>query len=179
MSPSPFPTTINDDTSSSASSFHHDSEVSPKTLVPIEMEDVSASLPSVEEIRGDIAYVSKKNRHVQWLKRGSMFFVLFLVLIVVISASVGLSKRGVSAPRAASPASVVDFLAESGISTSNDLSNEGTPQERAARWLAESDPANIPVPVESSPEHEKYRYLVRYVQLYSLTILDNASHIEC
>lgn len=159
MSPSSFPITVNDD----SSSFSREDEVSPKTMVPIELEDVSASLPSAEEIRGDIVYASKKNRHLRWIKRGSLILVLFIVLIVVISTSVGFSKRQKAATRASTPASVVNFLTESGITTSTELSNEGTPQELAARWLAESDPANIPVPVDSSPEHEKYRYLVRYV----------------
>jgi hypothetical protein len=150
----------------------HDSSLSmsersaTRSIMPIEMEDTSASFPAVEEIRGDIAYSAKKNRNRRWIKRGSLLVLaLFFVLIIVIATSVGLSKRSdrsAGTRRAASPAGVVEFMAAEGVALNN-LQKEGTPQERAARWLAEEDPANIPVPTEKAPEHEKFRYTVRYV----------------
>lgn len=138
---------------------------STRSVLPIEMEDVSASFPSEQEIRGDIAYRGyNKSAKRRWIVRGSVALAVFLVLVVVVATSTALAKKRsppAAAPRVATPASVLNFLTSEGM-TSDSLKTNGTPQEKAARWLAEQDPANIPVPKADAAEHEKFRYMVRY-----------------
>jgi hypothetical protein len=166
------------------SSLHQSERSTTKSIIPIEMEDTSASFPAAEEIRGDIAYSAKKNRNRRsWIKRGSMLFlVLLFVLIIVIATTVPLAKRSSkrsAASRASTATTVVDYMATEGVAMDN-LKKEGTPQERAARWLAEEDPANIPVPTADTAEHEKFRYLARYDEMMiSVSVLLLVCGVYC
>jgi hypothetical protein len=61
---------------------------------------------------------------------------------------------------------VVDYLSYQGVSSNTDLTTEGTPQNRAARWLSELDEAAIQVPEVSIGDAQNssgYLYTARYV----------------
>jgi len=58
---------------------------------------------------------------------------------------------------------VKQFVLQNAISSAADLETEGSPQQRAARWLAEDDPANLIVPSEDIDTVAGYRYMARYI----------------
>lgn len=60
---------------------------------------------------------------------------------------------------------VVDYLVAQDISHRADLTNEATPQYKAAQWIANSDKANMAVPTSDKVDFVNggYKYVVRYV----------------
>jgi hypothetical protein len=68
--------------------------------------------------------------------------------------------------------SVVDYLTVNEISDIQDLVTPGTPQNRAAQWLAETDGANLPIPINSGDYIDGYRYIFRYVMAVNYYALD-------
>lgn len=57
---------------------------------------------------------------------------------------------------------VVEYLANEGISDREDLQAYESPQNRAAWWIAEEDLASLTVPTSGSTD-DTYRYVARYV----------------
>ncbi|GAX18147.1 hypothetical protein FisN_25Hu129 [Fistulifera solaris] len=53
---------------------------------------------------------------------------------------------------------VIDYLLSHNISSHKDLTSEKSPRHLAARWLVETDPAELPLPL-----HYDYLYVTRYV----------------
>jgi hypothetical protein len=61
---------------------------------------------------------------------------------------------------------VVAIMASSGVSNLVALQTPGTPQNRAAIWLAETDGANLAVPTGFGADGlELYKYTMRYVMV--------------
>ena len=126
-----------------------------------------------------------------------MIPLVFVVVAVVIGLSVGLSSKstGASSPTdnnlnppvdvnpdsglpispRASYEDIVAWLLQENVSSEQALVTDGTPQNRAARWLAQDDKAGLPLPetsigdddYKSSSSSSAYMYMVRYV----LTVL--------
>lgn len=130
----------------------------PEPEVSKEAEDVSASLaeagaslPNPEEIRTDI--VPRKTASGRW-KWYCAILTLFVVFIVVVSLSA-------TAAASSKNYSVEDCLTEHGVSDPDLMSTEGTPQYEAVQWMIHTDRTKVPHP--SSSDHEKYRFISRYV----------------
>jgi hypothetical protein len=67
------------------------------------------------------------------------------------------------AQRESSFEQVVTYMANSGVSTFTALSSPGTPQNRAAHWMAEMDKADIAVPELAVTTLAGYKYMSRYI----------------
>ncbi len=91
----------------------------------------------------------------------STFTVILLSVIIGISA-----RRDAVLPRP-EYSSVVEYLNSHNISSYEELTTVGSPQHLAAQWLAESDPARLPV-----PDTEDYLYVTRYVMALNYFALD-------
>lgn len=123
----------------------------------------------------------------KWVWAGAVLSFLLLVVVLPVLAvkqsqrnnnggsSVTLDDsnlgRGPDSGAASRPrpqlAEVVQFLLDNGISSAEDLDTENSPQQLAAAWLAEEDPANLPVPTGAATgvdaSIDSYRYMARYV----------------
>jgi len=78
-------------------------------------------------------------------------------------------------PRKSDIVDVIDYLAQSGVSSQNDLERKGTPQNSAATWLAETDGRNIEIPVHESTSPIGYHYVTRYVLAVLWFAMDGGS----
>jgi hypothetical protein len=68
---------------------------------------------------------------------------------------------------------VVQFIVDQGISTESEVTTPETPQYKAAWWLAQDDPANVPVPTTSDRNsYDGYRYMTRYVMAVNYYAFD-------
>jgi hypothetical protein len=153
--------------------------------VPLENTEFSSSLPDPEEIKSTVHPRREKNRTCLWLGAG-----IFLLVVTVLGILIGISKsRGednnndnnnksdVSAVnRSASTSDVIRYLVDQGISTEEDL-RTGTPQFRAAAWLATEDEANLAVPIAySKDDTEGYLYMCRYVMALNYFAMGGHTH---
>ena len=120
-------------------------------------DNSAASLPTDEEIRAQVNPQRKHRRRVLlWLVAGSM-----MIIALVVGLSVGLVNR--DEPRnAPSFEELVAFLSNNTISDYDDLMERGSPQFLAAKWLANDDGADLPLP-DSQDERDTYLYVFRYV----------------
>jgi hypothetical protein len=82
--------------------------------------------------------------------------LLFLVIIVAIAVPLA-NKEKEHPPRTAD---VVGFLAENGVSKLEDLHTEGTPQNKAATWIADVDRLHVPMSTK-----------IKFIDRYVLTVL--------
>lgn len=133
-------------------------------MEPIEIDDSATastktlpvgSLPSPDEYATDFHYkqsLAKKQSRKRW---ALILLAGLAICIVIVVPSVVFGGR--SAARKTKLSSLVSFLQDSGMAVDPELDAD-SPQNKAARWLAGEDPANLAIPTD---EHEKYRYLVR------------------
>jgi hypothetical protein len=141
------------------SSEGHDTEH--LNLHSVALDDADVSFPLPEEVRSSSTsrspfVVSKRRKsRCQWAACvvALMMAVITIPAIFIIKRSSAsnenspVSERQSEVPRPRpSFGSVVDYIIKEGISESSLLSDESTPQFKAAHWLAMEDPANIPVP---------------------------------
>lgn len=145
--------------------------------IPITSEHCAASLSladasitkkdsndSTETSQDLMEMIDIVENHPRRLSRRSLLWIcLLLTVVVVLLIAIGVSaRRNAPAPRPEYSA-VVEYLLSHNISsyeelTTDDDSDDDSPHSRAARWLAESDPARLPVPVTKD-----YLYVTRYV----------------
>jgi hypothetical protein len=130
-------------------------------LQSVALDDAEVSFPLPEEVRSASTsrspfVVSKRRKsRYQWVACAValMTAVITIPAIFIIKRS-SASKENSPVPETQSEAprprpdfgSVVDYIVKEGISEASLLSDESTPQSKAAHWLATEDPANIPVP---------------------------------
>lgn len=131
-----------------------------------------ADLPSVEEVRHDPAHATSGG----WTKNKIMLVGggIIVLLAIVIGVSVGVSNRNKSSE--AQPvtqstlsdeqqrvrlASVVTFLIDEDISYEDAVTTPGSPQNRAAAFMAIDDQAQLEVP-GSRGEEEAFKFIQRY-----------------
>jgi hypothetical protein len=140
------------------------------------VEDSSSSFPTVEEVRA-IHQPGRSNK----AKRALLLFLLIVVLALALGLGLGIGLpnrneeeeeqvdyKGAFADAPDGPSAtfeeIVDWLASEGISSDQVLEEEGSPQNRAARWLADTDLADLPLPETSANDSlYSYMYMVRYV----------------
>jgi hypothetical protein len=161
--------------------------------VPVSSSNVSASVPSPEEVRN-----SQTEHHDSKTSGGSSRLLKLLIAAVVIAAVVvgvvmgvnsggdindqpSPSVQGDSNPQGSNPQGsipqgsitrkssaeeVIAVMANSDVSDLTVLQTAGTPQNRAAIWLAETDGANLAVPTDFGADGlELYKYTTRYVMV--------------
>ena len=143
---------------------------------PVELDDVGVSLPDPEELRTTVSPRRSSSRRsvtqnissssnnkklsLKWVWIGS--FLALLLLVVVIPAVV--LSRGSEDPRARPQVQdVIQYLINQDVSSAEAFATEDSPQTKAAKWLAEDDPASIPVPSGNIATIHGYRYMFRYV----------------
>jgi len=95
------------------------------------------------------------------------------IVIVVIAVTVSISRATLKTNNSASldaseqprPTfeAVVDYLVQQGVSSMEDLTKNGSPQSKAAHFLAEQDKANLPIPSAEISDEAGYLYVTRYV----------------
>jgi Leucine-rich repeat (LRR) protein len=135
--------------------------------VPVETTEEDASPKDVKSPSSE----NSKNRMV----------ILGVLLLIVICAGVGIGvgvgvsnnihqqKQATSVQdsshgnRTASLSQVLDYIATTGLSSKADLQKRGSPQSRAANWLANLDGLNMALPSDKNGStKEGYKYLTRY-----------------
>jgi hypothetical protein len=101
------------------------------------------------------------------------FCVAPLALIVMVSFSIshvfGADKRDVPNTEKGKIyysnrlLQTIDMLAKKGISGQTELTIWGTPQNKAARWMADVDPLQYDIPVPGATVDDSYHFVQRYV----------------
>jgi hypothetical protein len=153
-------------------------------MIPIDSADFGASLPTSEELRASAAMSGNFSKNTGSgsgnRSKRRRFFCYALgfaaLLVTVIGITVAVNKKNnesqdvkgssVPEPRKVDMATITEFLrARYNIL----LTSVDTPQYKAAKWFAEDDGANLPLPGSSKGQHEgdidayTYRYLARYI----------------
>jgi hypothetical protein len=155
--------------------------------VPVSSSNVSASVPSPEEMRTTVTM----NRDSKTSGGSSRFLKLLVAAVVIAAVVVGVvigvtsggdsndqpspSVQGDSNPQVSNPQGsttntrkssadeVIAIMANLGVSSLVALKTLGTPQNRAAFWLAETDGANLVIPTDfDTGGVELYKYTTRY-----------------
>jgi hypothetical protein len=109
-----------------------------------------SQLPSTNEIRARLKQENSR-RLPSLLRFGFLLCILMVLVIPAIVLPIVLIEGG--KPRVED---VIDFLSKNDISKLGDLKNPGTPQYRAARWIADEDLQRVPISMKRS-------FLDRYV----------------
>jgi hypothetical protein len=160
--------------------------------VPVSSENVGASVPSPEEMRTTV-HVRHHSEASGARKRFiKLVMVALIVAAVVVAVAIGLSSSGGgsnkqrssnnvqggdSKARKSTADQVAALMASSGVSDVVALQTAGTPQNRAAFWLAGTDGANLAVPTDFGADGlALYKYTTRYVMvvLYYSTLGETA-----
>lgn len=148
-----------------------------------------ASLPSPEDARFDASKPSKDvspdGRQRRFCNKWMIGVTFVLVVVaIILGIALGVTQNAVAqsstpalpttpsndggtpptppVPRKASLDAVINYLNEAGVSSVTDMTKNGTPQNAAAVWLADTDPLNLGIP-EDGPSDGGYMYVVRYV----------------
>lgn len=129
-------------------------------MMMVQMESAGASLPHPGELERKSDSLCRGRR--MWYALGFTFFVI--VLIVAISVPVATKNQDSSVRKATTP-EVVVFLLVNGVADTLLVETYGTPQFKAAVWIAEQDGANLPVPSINTDinDEQAYEYIFRYV----------------
>jgi hypothetical protein len=140
------------------------------TDVPVAHSDVGASVPSPDEVRTTVNV--HRGSSGRFLKIVIAALVIAAVVIgVVIGVNMGggggtssannLKQGTLSAgPRKSTADEIISYMANSGVSDLDALTTVGSPQSRAAAWMAEDDEANLPAP--SADGEAAYKFTTRY-----------------
>ena len=73
---------------------------------------------------------------------------------------------------------VIQYLLDNGVSSQQDLQSEGSPQNMAASWLAEEDPANVIIPAFNVTMVDGYRYMTRYIMALNFFAMDGENWLD-
>jgi len=142
----------------------------PSTIREPSVRSGVADLPSVDEVRNDPSYASGGS----WTKRKIMIVGggIIVLLAIIVGVSVGVSNKNKSEPsttgsllsdeaQRARVASVATFLIDEDVSFEDQVTTPGSPQNRAAAFMAIDDAAQLEVPeYKSAPD--AFKFLQRY-----------------
>jgi hypothetical protein len=112
--------------------------------------------------------------------RNGRFLKIFVAALVIAGVVVGVifgvragggggksssssSQQGDSAVRNSTVDEIIRYMALSGVSDLIAMTTVGSPQSRAAAWMAEEDEANLPVPTADG--EVAYKYTMRYAMV--------------
>lgn len=126
------------------------------------------------------ATTDRNNKKKSWRLYAILIAIVALVFLIIVPAVVVSNnnkeeKNQASASDSASDedaedrprpafAEIIEFVIAQNVSSQIDVMTPDTPQYKAALWLMQDDPANIPVPTNSDiNEYDGYRYMTRYV----------------
>ena len=152
-------------------SYHDERETVPErcdVLPPppiLDNESCFASLPSAAEIRRN----SKGPKYrlspetARWLK---VVVAVFVVFCCVLAISVGVNRKGSSAPQiVVSEAEIESLLLAHGISSREDMYLPDSPHRQAISWMAQdASQAGHGLPSPASPQFPSgYRFIARYI----------------
>ena len=175
--------------------------------IPADLDEAGASLPLPEEIRTSIGGGSTRHNgssagavSLKWVYLGAAISLIVLVIVIPIvsfrpsSSSNDALSGGDGAPsdytisRGPDPGAslrprpalqdVIQYLLDNGVSSQQDLQTQGSPQNKAAIWLAEEDPANLVVPVLNITTVDGYRYMTRYIMTLNYFAMDGENWID-
>jgi hypothetical protein len=148
--------------------------------IPLDRAETGASLPTPEELQGRSSN-NRRRRPFCSLWFAAAFF--FVVVLAVVGVGVGVSRNNSSSSeeppsteRKFSVEQLAVYLDQNGVTDTADILNDfGSPQSKAAFWLAETDARNVNLPSVSVDEPEGYGFLTRYVlaTVYYATAGDN------
>lgn len=132
--------------------------------------DASGSLPTAEEVKNLQNFIDNENRREygvgkpQLTKRQKYMLggLLGCLLLVMISMSAAIAQNNKSNSR---EKDVVNFLS-SNFADRGQLEQKNSPQKRAAKWIADEDEFNMPLPASNN-----YEDAFKFVQRYALAVL--------
>jgi hypothetical protein len=114
-----------------------------------------------------------KTEHAGWLWKFWLSSCVLLIILVIVGIAVGITKKnegdGSSGPswvkNSKRYSDIRDYLTQQGISKTNDLFDETSPQHLAAQWLAHQDSAKLAIPYfYDTLEH------LEFVERYALVV---------
>lgn len=73
---------------------------------------------------------------------------------------------------------VIQYLLDNGVSSQQDLQSDGSPQNLAASWLAEEDPANVVIPTFNVTTVDGYLYMTRYIMALNYFAMDGENWLD-
>jgi hypothetical protein len=145
---------------------HNEEDVAPRIdETPIHQieEGNGSSLPSPEEARMNAPIKPSENRSLLIKVLVSILVATLtlcaIVIIVVKNRQGGIFKEG----RQATVDGVISYISAAGISSNKALGNSGSPQHKAAEWLALHDGLNLAVPQSATDTKVGYDFVTRYV----------------
>lgn len=137
--------------------------------VPIDNPDVGASLPNAEEVRTTSSSRQLSSSNPSSAKRRKYLCVAgggLVLLAIVLGLALGLTGSSSSKEPAARKAQfddVLSYLAQANISTTKDMRQSNSPQNKAVTWLAEIDNRNLAIPTNGVSSAPGYYFVTRYV----------------
>jgi len=129
----------------------------------------------------------RDGHHQGCTRRGRILLALgltFLAVVIILGVTLGMFNAQQKAPsqadynggsqttngdgaaegkREADFQGVIGYLSSAGVSTMESLLDVGSPQHMAAKWLADDDGLNLPVPQQQATTEAGYSYVTRYV----------------
>jgi hypothetical protein len=151
-------------------------------IIPIEIEGAAASLPAAEEVRSSLPTrvrdPKRKNRYI-WIA-----VITTAVMVIFIASLAGRDKGSKSnsalpgfpdpeiavqeAKKRLRPSleAVIAYLTQENVSNPSLFQNKSSPQYMAARFMADTDGANLPIPtIDSRTLDVGYYFVFRYVMI--------------
>jgi hypothetical protein len=130
------------------------------TDIPVSSPEVGTSVPSPEEMRTAGIRTRSSGKSCNKL----LFLLSVAVLVIVVSLLIAMAVgTGAHETNDHSLEEVISFVSQSGVSDQKALVLSGTPQNRAATWIAEQDEADWAVPTDAFTSLDHYKYLTRYI----------------
>jgi hypothetical protein len=146
----------------------YDPDIDADLELPPDMEG-EHSLPTAEEVRNLQEFIEDEKKKVRaGLTRKQMYTLgglLGLLIIVIMAMSIAIAQNKRSARGSTRERAVVNFLSDN-FADRTALEEKDSPQKRAARWIADEDKLNMPLPASND-----YEDAYKFVQRYALAVL--------
>ena len=145
----------------------YDPDIEPDLAMDVEGE---GSLPTAEEVKNLQNFIEdeqKKSAKPMLTKKQMYMLAGFLgcLLIIIMSMSVAIAQNNASSRGSSREKDVVNFLSDN-FADRTALEELSSPQKRAARWIADEDKMNMPLPASTN-----YEDAYKFVQRYALAVL--------
>ena len=134
--------------------------------------DGSGSLPTAEEVKNLQNFIDSEQRRDYAVKtklsKKQMYMLgglLGCLFIVIASMGAAIAQNNRSARGNSREREVIDFLSNN-FADRGQLEKNDSPQKRAAKWIADEDDFNMPIPSTNS-----YEDAYKFVQRYALAVL--------
>lgn len=141
------------------------------TELTMEVEG-SGSLPTAEEVKNLQNFIDSEQQRdyadKRVLTRKQKYILgglLGVLLIIVVSMSAVIAQNNRSAKGNSREKAVVNFLSDN-FADRTALTENDSPQKRAAQWIADEDEMNMDIPASSN-----YEDAYKFVQRYALAVL--------